>query len=353
MNGTVGDDARLAGAAVTLGEAAQVGDDVVAVGSSFEAQPGSTVGGSLLVMGYQALLSGIVSGDATVNGNALEIQGQVGGDVRAEVGSAEQGPAVNPMQFMPNMPPVPSVSGGLTVGTGARIGGDLKYKAPEEANVPSGSVEGKVSYDRAIDEAAQAQKTLVQRFRQWFLKNLRRLVALVVVALLLAWLAPAWIKRPAAKLATAPWPSLGLGAATFFGFPMAMLVFTGLFVLLAILLGILTLGNLSASVVWLGIATVVVLSVAFGLVVAYLSKIIVAYWGGRAVLKSINPEWAENRFGSVLLGVVLVAILISIPFVGWLIGLAITLFGLGTFWLLRRKDSAEAPDQQVVAKADA
>ena len=353
VNGTVSDDARLAGAALTLGEAAQVGDDVVAVGNSLETQAGSTVGGSLLFMGYQALLSGILKGDAQVNGNGLEIQGQIGGDVRVEVGAAEQGPAVNPMQFMPNMPSVPSVPGGLTVGEGAEIAGDLRYTAPEQAPIPSESVGGSIQYDLAVSEPEQAPKTLVQRFGQWFLKNLRRFVALVVVALLIAWLAPAWIKRPAARLATDPWPSLGLGAATFFGFPVAVLVFVTLFVLLAILLGVITLGNLSASVVWVGIAIVIVLSVVFGLLVAYLSKIVVGYWGGRVVLKSINPEWAENPIWSALLGVLLVSILVSIPFVGWLIGLGIVLFGLGALWLLCRKGDTEALEPEVIAKVDA
>jgi cytoskeletal protein CcmA (bactofilin family) len=353
VNGTVSDDARLAGAAVTLGKGAQIGDDAFAFGSSLEAQSGSAVDGSLLFVGYQALLSGIVSGNATVNGNALEVRGQIGGDIKAEVGSTEQGPSVNPMQFVPNMPAVPSVSGGLTVGEGAQIGGDLRYKAPQEADMPSGTVGGQVRYERLVDETEPSRRTPVQRFGQWFLRNLRRFLALVVVALLLAWLAPAWIVRPAGRLLTDPWPSLGFGAATLFGFPVAMLVFSTVIVLLAILLGLVTLGNLSASVVWLGIATVVALSVAFGLLVAYVAKIVVAYWGGHVVLKSVNPKWAENRFWSVLLGVVLVAILLSIPFVGWLIGLAITLFGLGTLWLVALGMGSAALDQEVVAKVDA
>jgi hypothetical protein len=224
----------------------------------------------------------------------------------------------------------------------------------EEAAIPGGVVKGNVKHTREIPDPALPEKTPVQKAGQWFLRNLRRLVALVVVGLLLAWLAPSWIKRPAGELEARPWPSLGLGAATFFGFPVAMLVFLGMIVLLAVLLGLLTLGNLSGSVVWLGIAIVVALAVAFGLAVTYFAKIVVGYWGGCLMLNSINPKWAANPIWSVLLGVLIVVILMAIPLVGWLLGLIITLFGLGTLWLLIRKEAGEveATGEEIVAKAE-
>jgi hypothetical protein len=131
-----------------------------------------------------------------------------------------------------------------------------------------------------------------------------------------------------------------------------MFVLIGAIVLLAILLGILTLGNLAGSVVWLGIAIVIALAVAFGLVVTYFAKIIVGYWGGRLVLNSINPKWAANPIWPVLLGVLIFVILRAIPIVGWFIGLIITLFGLGTLWLLRRQEAGASDEEIVVAKAE-
>jgi hypothetical protein len=355
VNGSVVDDVRIAGGALILGPSAAIGDDTLAVGGSLEARTESNVQGSMIFAGYQALLAGTVEQDVTVAGNGLEIQGRIGGDVKADVGPSEGAPPVNPMQFIPDMPAVPQVPGGLSLGGSAEIGGNLEYTAPEQATIPAGVAKGRVHHTRQIAEPTQPEETPVRKAGQWFLRNLRRLVALVVVGLLLAWLAPSWIRRPAGQLATKPWPSLGLGAATLFGFPVAMFVLIVVIVLLAILLGVLTLGNLVGSVVWLGIAIVVALAVVFGLVVTYLSKIVVGYWGGRLVLKSINPKWVANPIWSVLLGVLIVVLLMAIPFVGWLFGLIITLFGLGTLWLLSRKEAGEAEatgEEVVVAKAE-
>jgi hypothetical protein len=308
----------------------------------------------LLFAGYQALLAGSVGEDVTVGGNGLEIRGRIGGDLKADVGSSEPAPPVNPMQFMPDMPALPQVPAGLTIGGEAEIEGDVEYTAPEQATIPAGVAKGRVRHTQKTAEEARPEKTPVQRAGRWFLRNLRRLVALVVVGLLLAWLAPSWIKRPARALEAEPWPSLGLGAATLFGFPVALFVLIGVIVLLAILLGVLTLGNLVGSVVWLGIALVVALAVLFGLIVTYLTKIVVGYWGGRLVLNAINPKWATNPVWPVLLGVLIVAILMAIPFVGWLLGLIITLFGLGTLWLLGRSEAgeAQATGKEIVAKAE-
>jgi cytoskeletal protein CcmA (bactofilin family) len=356
INGAVKDDVRIAGGALTLGSSAEIGDDIMAVGGSLEAREESNVEGSLSFAGYQALLAGSVSEDATMSGNGLEIRGRIGGDVKADVGSSEQAPGPNPMQFIPNMPSVPNVPAGLTIGAGAEIGGDIEYTAPEEATIPAGAAQGSVRHTQEIVEPDRPEATPARKGVRWFLRNLRRLVALVVVGLLLVWLAPSWIRRPAGELEARPWPSLGLGAATVFGFPVALFVLGAVIVLLAILLGILTLGNLAGWVVGLGIAIFVALVVLFGLLATYLAKIVVGYWGGRLVLKNINPDWAARPIWSVLLGVLIVAVLMAIPVVGGLFGFIITLFGLGTLWLLlRRKEVSEdetVDDETIVAKAE-
>ena len=92
VRGTVTDDVRIAGQALTLGDDAQVGDDVVAVGFSIEGKKGSSVGGDFIYAGYQALLAGDVAEDVGVAVGGLQLSGSVGGDVKAEVGEAGEGP---------------------------------------------------------------------------------------------------------------------------------------------------------------------------------------------------------------------------------------------------------------------
>jgi hypothetical protein len=81
IGGTVEDDARIAGQALLLSEDAELGDDLVAASLSLENEPGSTVGGTVMYAGYQALLAGTVEEDVEVAANALELDGRVGGDV--------------------------------------------------------------------------------------------------------------------------------------------------------------------------------------------------------------------------------------------------------------------------------
>ena len=219
INGTVSDDVRMAGAALTLSEGAVVGGDLVAAGTSLEIQSGSEVGGDLLYGGYQALLSGAVEGNVRTASNGLEVQGTVGGDIVADVGSGEDSPSYNPMQFIPSMPTIPNVRGGLLVGEGAQIGGDLEYKSPEKANVPTGVVQGREQHTLQVAPEKESEETFAQRVAKWVLRNLRRLVGLVAVGLLLVWLVPAWLGCAATNLSERPWPVLGLGAATFFGYP--------------------------------------------------------------------------------------------------------------------------------------
>jgi hypothetical protein len=96
--------------------------------TAFRPVPESQVGcaGDLLFFGYQALLAGSIGGDVTVAGFGLDIQGRIDGNVKAEVGPADQVPLFSPMQFVPGMSAVPAVEGGLTIGEGAEIGGDLE-----------------------------------------------------------------------------------------------------------------------------------------------------------------------------------------------------------------------------------
>jgi hypothetical protein len=66
----------------------------------------------------------------------------------------------------------------------------------------------------------------------------------------------------------------------------------------------------------------------------YLSKLVASFLVGRLILERIKPEWAESRYWPMVLGVILFAILVSIPYVGWLIGTLAMLFGLGALFLL-------------------
>jgi len=337
VRGTVTDDARIAGMALTLDSEAQVGSDVVAAGFSME-DKGSSVGGDFLYFGYQALLAGDVAQDLTVGVGGLQLSGSVGGDVKAEIGEAEEGPPPTFfMTFMPDAPAMPSVPVGLTVDEGARIGGKLDYTSTREWSIPSGVATGAITrHEPEIEVEVEVVVSPAQRAAAWFLGHLRRLVTLLLVGLLMVWVIPGWTKRVAGALQDKPLPSLGWGVVAIAAFFLALLVILIATIIVAVVLGIITLGGLAGTMVQTGILTMALLAFFFSIAVTYITKVVVSFLGGRLILARLKPDWAEGRTWPLVVGVVLFVIITAIPILGWLVKLVVVLLGLGALWLLGR-----------------
>jgi cytoskeletal protein CcmA (bactofilin family) len=360
VDGTVKDDARIAGAALKLGSTGQIGDDVMGAGYSLEAAPGSKIGGSLFFAGGQALLGGQVVEDAGAAVGGLSLQGQVGGDVKAVVGEEQEELPFSPFDFIPNMPRVPKVPAGLTVGANASVGGSMEYTGAQEASIPSGVVEGPVTYTKPAPKAtppsaAEAPKapaaplgfaSVGLMFVAWLLGLIRNTVTLLIVGLLLAWLAPSLARRGSEILKAKPWPCLGWGAVAFFGVWVAAMVIVFVSGALAGFLAVLTLVKLAALVFAVGMLLASALIVAYVIAAGLLAKIIVGYLIGRLILPRLDPATGAGRVWPLVLGLVILAIVFSIPCLGWVANLIVVLFGLGALWLmvaaLLRRPKAEA-----------
>jgi cytoskeletal protein CcmA (bactofilin family) len=335
VSGSVGDDLIVAGGATLLEEGAVVTDDLLAAGYSLEASQGTRVDGTLLFSGYQALLAGAVAEDVQVAAAGLSVRGQVGGDLAAQVGGRTNVPLFDPLFFLPGRPRVPNVPLGLTLGPDARIEGDLRYTSEDAAVVAPGQVGGQVFQNvPERDEPGLIRISPLRALLNWVVDQIRRLVSLLLVGLLLTLLLPRFIRALAAQLEANPWGSLGRGVLILIAVPAAILVFLGLVGLLALLLGIVTLGGLAFYIGALALALAGLVAVALGLAVTYLSKIVVAYWIGRYLLERGSANPGESAVGPFLVGLVIVVVLTAIPLLGWLVNLIITLFGLGTLWLL-------------------
>ena len=335
LNGVVTDDARMGGAALTLGRDAEIGDDLMVAGYSFESKAGSEVGGTFFFGGAQALLSGTFDEDVYAAGNGLEIDGVIGGSVWAEVGDPTRLTYVDPSRYWADLPPVPRVATGLTLGREAKIGGDLEYRSSIAVDVSADVVDGAVDHIRRVSEGVPRLVTGPRLATWWALLSVRRFVAFVIVGLLLVWLARSWIKRPAEKLRTQPWLCLGWGAMTYFLFPLALCVLVGVVILLAVILGAATLGNLVLAILVVGFTAVLALAVAYWLIVVYLSKIVFAYWIGDAILASSGVKGPQRMIWSLLTGLLIVSVIMAVPCLGSLFALVVSMLGLGSLWLLR------------------
>ncbi len=338
INGTVTDDVRIAGAGLQLGEKAVIGGDLLGGSASMEAKKGSVVEGDFLYGGAQALLAGDVTGDAMFGAGALELRGAIGGDVTAEVGSAEDAGAPPSSYMWQTGISVPSVAPGFTIDEKATIGGDLVYTQSKDIEIPADAVSGKVTRKEPVADVnvQYTPPTAAEKAASWSFDLLRSIVTLVLFGLLLAWLAPKFMQSVMDKIQTTPAASLGWGVVSYAAFFFTLLVIFTAMIVGGVAFGVLTLGGISGTIVWLGILSIFALIVGFVLVTAFFTKIVVAWLGGKWIMGRINPALAEHKVWPLLVGVVIVALAVALPFIGWIFGLLVMFLGLGALWLWGR-----------------
>ncbi len=353
INGDIQDDVRIAGGVLTLGPNAQITDDVFAAGYSFEAMEGSAIGGSLFCWGYQASVVGEVEEDFGGGMASLEIAGHIGGNVDVDVG--EPDPDFEASQtFFQMWMPAPMMPPGFRVTEGAEVGGKLIYTSGSRGEIDSGAeVVGGITYQTPVPSPVEAGEVRVrvvtpqQAALNWFLDQLRRLVALLLVGLVLVWMAPGSVREAVTILQTKPWSSLGWGILVVILVCIAVPVIGFLMIVLDLFFGTLGFGGLVVSITGLGVLTNMAIIVVFLVAAGYISKIVFSFLVGRMILERIRESPGEVRVWPLVLGVVIFAIVRAIPILGWFIGLIVTLVGLGALWLmiwerLRRRRAATA-----------
>jgi hypothetical protein len=253
--------------------------------------------------------------------------------------------------------PAPLVKTGLTIDPSAKISGNLDYTQAKDLTFPAGVVGGKIS--RTMPPADQTEyrqgmtkieETPAQKVATWSFNLLRSLVTLILIGLLLLWAIPALIKKPTEKLETKPWPSLAWGVISYAAFFFSILLILFVMILGGILFGVLTLGGLSGTVIWLGILTLFALIVGFVLVTSFIAKVIFGMALGKWILVQAKSPLADHRFWPMVIGVaitVVVVALLSFPLIpgvlGGLLNFVIILFGLGAVWLWGRDALGKKP----------
>lgn len=345
VNGTVEDDARIAGYALTI--AKEVSDDVIAAGFSLESKSGANIGGDLIYAGYQAVLAGDIGGDADVGGGAVKLAGAIGGNADIDVGGSEPGQGLPPgFPFVPMLPPVPSVPPSLTVDEGASIGGDLNYTANVRPDVPSGAVAGQTDFNQYVEEGKEEPtRRPAVAAGMWSLRQVRRLLTFLLIGAAMMWLAPDWTRKIAKNVETKPLPSLGWGAVAILAFGAAMFALVMATILLAVIFGVVTLGELAGRFAVLGGLLTGSVGFSFSLLWRYVTAIVISLLLGQLIFRLFNSPAEQNRWWPLVVGVVILVIVTAIPVLGWIARLATVLLGLGAVWiwgleLLRSRQAA-------------
>jgi hypothetical protein len=337
VNGQVNGSVYAGGYSLVVGPEASIGRNVYFGGFGMTTESGSDIGRSLYTGGYQAIVNGEVANDVSVGGAALELNGVVGGDVTGEVAPDEGGAP----SFMPQFPgSVPAVPSGLRVSDSAQVGGVVDVAVSE-----AGSDSGGRLRDRSLFGVPRAIANRIGEF-----------IAILIVGGLLLYVWPSLVRRASSEAKDRPLPSAGRGCLVTVLFPIAVIVAGIIVVVLALLGGLVTFGQLGGKIFGIGGATIGLAVALFIFVFSLVTIAIVAYLGGRLLLNRLSPQaepgwWTD--FASLALGAAIYEILRAIPVVGLVVAVLVTLVGLGAIYHALRERIRPAPPTTPTPMAEA
>jgi cytoskeletal protein CcmA (bactofilin family) len=294
---TVSEDLTVVGGNVVI--SGTVEGDLEAIGGSVTIDPGAEVTGDIDATAGNVRIDGTVGGNVTTSaGNVFVGQSAtIGGTLEAGAGSTVVAGTVEGDARLGG--------GSITLASTASIGGDVEYSVGEDGEFTNdgADVAGSVTENPDLDIGGGGFGFDVPDLSGPVFGVYGFLVNLLVGGLLLLVL-PKSSDRIADAVSDTPLRTGAIGLAALIGVPI-------LLVLVAITI--------------VGIPITLAGFLAYGLAV-WLATIYGRYAVGEWLLAYAD---IDNRWAGLLAGLVVVALLVRVPFVGWLFQLLVLLFGLG------------------------
>ncbi|MFW6149335.1 MAG: hypothetical protein ACOC6D_05725 [Atribacterota bacterium] len=286
MNGIV--NGNIMAAAETINIAGQTTRAVRIVGNTLILN--GKIGKYLLLAGrdFRMDSSAEVGGDVLFGARSAHLDGLIKGDVR-------------------------SGHEWLTVSSTATIQGKLVYTSRREANIESGArIRG------ALSRLVPQEKEFKYGFNIWWLIISFFMSLLVGIVLIL--LAPERVKKVTDSIRRRPWASLGWGTVLLIVTPIAALIVC--VTIIGIPLGLITL--------------------ILYLIAIYITQIIIGLFIGKWIIGNFGQvETKAALIGALALGLAIFRLLRLIPYLGFIMGLAAVLFGLGAILISLRKSAKQ------------
>jgi cytoskeletal protein CcmA (bactofilin family) len=296
-----------------------------------------TVEGNLQAVGGSVLVSesGTVTGNAELTGGALVVAGAVGGDVTFAGGSfllREAGSVGGTLEGGAGDVRLDGAVAGdttvgaetLTLGSTAVLSGGLEYDAGTFDRQDGSQVAGGVVRNSNLTVGTDFGGFEAPVIPWWVGQAYGFLVNLALGAVLLL-VAPAFAGRVSTLGTTETLRSGGAGLLTLVGVPILLLV-------------------VALTIVGIPLSLVGVLLFA---IVLWIGSVFGAYVVGTYLLRLVERE---NRWGALVLGLAVVAILSAIPYgLGGIVGFVVLLLGLGAFALAVRGEGGDEGDGRVGA----
>jgi cytoskeletal protein CcmA (bactofilin family) len=352
IDGKVEGSLFFGGNTLTVGPNARVGSNMYAAGFSISLQPGSVVTRDIAAVGYQAILAGEIGRDVRADLGAFELSGKVGRNIILTVGEpTENQEEMAYTNFMPYSHVARLIPVGIHILSGATIGGKLDYYSPvEQAAGIQATPEGGVVYHYKPSENAGNVKDLKDAkqnftvpiidfggmFMGYVFGVIREFLTLVLLGALAVWLIPSLLTRTAGTLRAKPLPSLGWGFLVLVLGVVGMIMAFFLIIMLGLAIGVVTLFGLMGVIFSIGFSATGLFMALFLALAQYGSKLVVALLIGDWFLRLFRKDYSASAFWPLLLGILMMVLVDALPILGTLAGFFVALFGLGAIWLVFR-----------------
>jgi cytoskeletal protein CcmA (bactofilin family) len=352
LDGTVEGSLFFGGNSLTVGESALVGSNMYAAGFSISLQSGSVVTRDIAVAGYQVILAGEIGRDVRANVGAFELTGAVGRNIILEVGEPDENQDEIPFTtFMPYSHAPRFIPVGLHISSQATIGGELEYSSPVEQNegiqaIPEGGV---VYHYKAPNDGKNLENVKNVKpdfsvrvfdvggmFMGYVFGVIREFLTLLLLGALAVWLIPSLLARAAGTLRAKPLPALGWGFLVLVLGLIGLVMASFLILMLGLAIGVVTLFGLMGVIFSIGFSATGLFAAVFLALAQYGSKLVVALLVGDWFLRLFRKDYSASSFWPLLLGILMMVMVDALPILGTLVGFFVALFGLGAIWLVFR-----------------
>jgi len=294
INGDITHAVRAVGGAININ--GDVGGDVITGCTEVNIASTAGIGGDLLFGTGIARLDGPIEGNIKGSGSEVTISNGVNGNVELEVES-------------------------LTILSTANIGGDLSYTSEEEADIQSGAQIAGATTHKLPEVKKDGAKVFPFVLFSGALGKVMSFLMALVTGLVIILLAPRRLTSIAEAIGSRPGPSAGWGALIVFVAPIAAVLVC--FTIIGIPVGLIAL-------VLYGIAL-------------YVAQIPVGLFIGRWIIGRFRVvEGKAIMVGALAIGLAILKLLSLIPYFGFVVGVAVVIFGLGAVVAAERKRRAEA-----------
>jgi anti-sigma factor RsiW/cytoskeletal protein CcmA (bactofilin family) len=242
---------------------------------------GADVARDMIAAGGSINVNGRVGHDLTTGGGDVFLRGSVGRNVLVSAAN-------------------------VTLADGASVGGNLEARVAEADDLqiaPGAAVTGTVNRE-IVERKGRAERANRYLTTGFYIGQLLRLAMGFVTGLLLLWIFPG-LQTLSLASAAAALRAAGIGLLTAVALPVLAVI--ACVTVIGIPLGIIV------GILWL-----------LGL---YFAKTVVAQYIGRSLFNS--PRGTPHYAATLLAGLVIVLIAVNLPWIGGLVGLVLTLVGLG------------------------